>query len=425
MTLTNWAGNHTYVAARVHRPTSLEELRTLVAGARLIRPLGSRHSFTDVADTTGDLVSTSELPADLEVDTAARQVRVAGGVTYGALAAELHRQGLALPTMASLPHISVAGAVATGTHGSGLGIGSLATTVVSLELLGPDGSSRTVARGDDDFAGHVVGLGALGVVTHLTLEVEPTFEVSQTVFLDLPWEALESRFEEIVGSAYSVSVFTRWVEDVVGQVWLKARVDAEVPGGVVGGVPASLQGARPATAAVHMLAGADTVAVTPQLGEPGPWSERLPHFRREFTPSRGEELQSEYLLPRTHAVEAVRRMRRLGPKIAHLLQTCELRTISADDLWLSPTYDVDAIAVHWTWLRDVPGVTAVLPLIEEALLPLGARPHWGKVFTVGAEDLEKAYPRMDDFRRLRATHDPQGKFDNDFLRRTIGGLERA
>ncbi|MDF1604535.1 FAD-binding protein [Nocardioides sp. YIM 152315] len=302
--LTNWAGNHTYAAGRVHSPESVDELRALVARLPRVRALGTRHSFTDLADSTGDLVSTADLPREVEVDSDGRQVRVSGGLRYGDLAEALANRGWALATMASLPHISVAGAVATGTHGSGDRTGSLAAAVAGVELVDARGELRSVRRGDADFEGYVVALGALGVTTHVTLDVEPTYDVRQDLWTDLSWDAAAEHFDDLTSSAYSVSLFTDWVSGAVQQVWLKSR--ATEP-------PADLWGARPAARTLHMLAGADVAAVTGQGGVPGPWHRRLPHFRMEFTPSRGEELQSEYLVPRTAAATAVERLRALAP----------------------------------------------------------------------------------------------------------------
>ncbi|MBZ5738223.1 D-arabinono-1,4-lactone oxidase [Nocardioides mangrovi] len=406
----NWAGNHTYVAEQVLRPTSVEELGELVAGQDRVRALGSRHAFTDLADTTGTLVATDALPGPVEVDPARRLARVGAGLRYGELADRLAAEGWALATMASLPHISVAGAIATGTHGSGDRTGSLAAAVAGLEYVAADGSLVRVGRGEPDFAGSVVALGALGVVTAVTLDVEPAYDVRQDVYVDLPWDAAVEGLDELTGAAYSVSLFTDWVSGRIQQVWLKSRGDQ---------APADPLGARPATATMHMLAGADVEAVTRQLGVPGPWHRRLPHFRMEFTPSRGEELQSEYLLPREQAREAVARLRELAPRFASLLQVSEVRTIAADDLWLSGAHGRDTVGLHFTWVRDVPGVYAVLPAIEAALLPLGGRPHWGKCFAATAADLRPLYPRYDDFRDLVARVDPAGRFRNDYLVRCL------
>ena len=408
--LRNWAGNHTYIAGTIHEPVSVAALQELVAGLDRVRALGSRHSFTDLADTTGDLVSTASLPTEVSVEGARLTARVAGGMRYGDVAEQLADAGWALAAMASLPHISVAGAVATGTHGSGDRTGSLAAAVSALELVGPDGKLRRLERGDDDFAGHVVSLGALGVVTHVELDVEPAYVVRQDLLTDIAWSAALEHLDEITAAAYSVSLFTDWASGRVQQAWLKSRGTT---------APVERWGGVPATAPLHMLAGADTAAVTAQGGVGGSWHRRLPHFRMDFTPSRGEELQSEYLVPRARAELAVERLLALAPTYADLLQVSEVRTVAADDLWLSGAYDTDVVAFHFTWVRDVPGVRAVLPGIEEALLPLGGRPHWGKVFTARAEELRPLYPRFDTFRDLVLRTDPERKFGNAFLARCL------
>lgn len=408
--LTNWAGNHTYAAAQVHRPRTTEELADLVGRLDRVRALGSRHSFTDLADTEGDLVSLADLPAAIEIDADGRQVRVPAGLRYGDLAEQLAAAGWALATMASLPHISVAGAIATGTHGSGDRTGSLAAAVAALDLVDPSGETRRVERGDTDFDGHVVALGALGIVTDVTLDIEPTYDVRQDVFTDLSWDVAAAHLDDLTSSAYSVSLFTDWASGTVQQVWLKSR--GTTP-------PAELWGARPSLSTVHMLAGGDLAAVTTQGGATGPWHERLPHFRLDFTPSLGEELQTEYLVPRTAAADAVERLRALAPSFAPLLQVAEVRTIAADRLWLSGAYDGDAVGLHFTWVRDVPAVYAVLPAIEQALLPLGGRPHWGKCFTATAAELRPLYPRFDDFRALAERIDPGRKLRNGFLERCL------
>jgi alditol oxidase len=407
--LGNWAGNHEYRAARVIRPRNVPALQDAVAGSDRVRALGSRHSFTDLADTDGALVDTSALPREVEVDSGRRTVRVSGGVRYGDLAEELHRTGWALATMASLPHISIAGAIATGTHGSGDRTQSLAAAVTALDLVAPGGELRRVQQGDPDFEGHVIALGALGIVTHVELEVEPTYQVRQDVWTDLPWDTAVERFDELTASADSVSLFSDWASGRIQQVWLKSR----------GTPPDELWGATPAAETLHMLAGADIGAVTRQGGVPGPWHRRLPHFRMEFTPSRGEELQSEYLLPRTSAPAAIDRLRNLAATFAPLLQVAEVRTIAADTLWLSGAHQQDTVGFHFTWVRDVPGVYAVLPAVEAALLPLGGRPHWGKCFVATVADLRPRYARFEAFHELAVRLDPGRKFGNDFLVRTL------
>jgi xylitol oxidase len=414
MAETNWAGNHTY-RGRIERVRSVEHLQEVVAAAPRVRALGSRHSFTDLTDITdtddGVLVSLVDLPTTVEVDAANRTARVTGHAAYGDVATRLQASGWALGNLASLPHISVAGAVATGTHGSGARNGSLATAVVSLDIVGPEGELRTVSRGDSDFEGSVVALGALGVVAAVTLEIEPTYDVRQDVYTGLSWEALADDIDTVTSSAYSVSLFTRWADSGIEQVWLKSRI---------GETPAQLRGARVATSTLHMLEGGAVESVTQQGGVPGAWLDRLPHFRMEFTPSRGEELQSEYLLPRELALTAVERLRGLRDRLAPVLLVSELRSVAADGHWLSSSYGRDVVGVHFTWVRDPARVYAVLPAVEDALLPLGARPHWGKCFVAGVGELEPLYPRMADFRALRDRVDPDRVFGNAFLDRAIG-----
>jgi len=377
-----------------------------------LRALGSRHSFTDLADTAGLLVSLEALDGGPElVGETGDRVRLPAGMRYGELAVWLHERGRALANLASLPHISVAGAVATGTHGSGTANGSLATSVTAVELVDGRGELVRLEAGDPDFAGAVVALGALGIVTHLELSTEAAYDVVQVVHEGLAWPALLERVEEVLGLAYSVSIFTRRTEESP-TVWVKSRADA--------GAAPRVPGATAATAQCHMIAGIDPTLTTPQLGEPGPWHERLPHFRLGFQPSRGAELQSEYLLPLDRAREALTAVRDLGPEIADRLLVAEVRTVAGDDLWLSGSYGPGpSVALHFTWHLDPTGVRGLLPRLEERLLPLGARPHWGKLFAAGPSVLAPLYPRWDDFRALVSRFDPERRFTNDWLARTL------
>ncbi|MER5911067.1 FAD-binding protein [Streptomyces sp. NPDC001982] len=410
-TVTNWARNITYTAEEFHRPGSLDALRTLVAECARVRVLGSGHSFNEIADpgAGGVLVSIADLPPVLDVDTEARTVRVSGGVRYAELAATAWAHGLALPNMASLPHISVAGSVATGTHGSGVGNGSLAAPVREVELVTADGSTVTIARGDARFDGAVTSLGALGVVTALTLDLEPSYEVEQSVFTELPLAGLD--FETVAASAYSVSLFTDWREPGFRQVWLKRRTDQ---------APVDFPWAAPATEAMHPVPGMPAGNCTQQFGVPGPWHERLPHFRAEFTPSSGDELQSEYLLPRALALEALNAVDAIRETVTPVLQTCEVRTIAADPQWLSPAHGRDSVALHFTWVDDTAAVLPVVRRLEEALDAFDPRPHWGKVFTIPADVLRRRYERLDDFLTLAKDLDPSGKFTNAFVRDALG-----
>jgi alditol oxidase len=411
---TNWAGNYTYRARAVHRPSSLEQLREIAAAAPRVRVLGSRHSFTDIGDTD-ELVALDDLPRDVVVDRAAGTVSFAAGLRYGDLAVELEREGLALANLASLPHISVAGAVATATHGSGDGNGNLATAVAGLQLVTSSGDVVEAARGDDDFDGMVVGLGALGAVTRLELDVEPAYRVRQRVFEGLEWDAVYQHFDAITATGYSVSLFTRW-GPALDQVWVKSRVTDEPEE-----VRDTLFGAVPATVDRHPILGVDPVNCTRQLGVPGPWSDRLPHFRMGFTPSAGDELQSEFHLPRRHGVAAIRALRELGDALRPVLQVTEVRTVAADQLWMSSQYGRDSVAIHFTWHPEPDAVERVLADVEAALAPFEARPHWGKVFLAEAAAIAPLYERLPDFARLADRLDQRGAFRNAWLERCVLG----
>ncbi|MDR6172530.1 FAD/FMN-containing dehydrogenase [Curtobacterium sp. SORGH_AS776] len=279
-TRTNWAGNVTYRASGLARPTSVDELQQLVASTPRLTALGSRHSFNTIADTDALQVSLADLPPVLDIDEDRRVVRVAAGMIHSQVAAGLEARGWALANLASLPHISTAGAVATGTHGSGVRNPSLAQAVVGLEVVRASGDLAFVDASTPGGAldAHRVALGALGVVTAVELAIEPTFQVATTVHLDLPWDAVAAHFDEVVSDAYSVSLFTSFDDRGARQVWVKHRVGEPAPA-----VDLVTLGARPADGPVHPGEN-DPAGVTEQGGVPGPWSERLPHFRSSFTP---------------------------------------------------------------------------------------------------------------------------------------------
>lgn len=408
----NWAGNLEYSSADVQRPTTVEQLCGLVAKATQIKALGSRHSFNTVADTDGTHLLLDALPQEVVLDTAKGTVKVSGGISYGALGRALEEQGYAIHNLASLPHISVAGAIQTGTHGSGVNNPSLAAAVVSIDLVRASGELVTLTADDDEFLASVVGVGALGIVTGLELAVRPSFEVRQRVLTGLSWDGALANFQAIASSAYSVSFFTNYTGDTIPQVWLKA-LDSEAP------LP-DLFGATAATTAMHPLPDMSAENCTEQLDVAGKWLDRLPHFRHEFTPSNGEELQSEFLLPLDQAPAALQAVRALAHKLAPLLFISEVRTIAADEFWLSPFYQQQSVALHFTWKPVQQEVEAVLPELEEALRPFGARPHWGKLFTPGQYDFAALYPRFEDFRALVQAHDPSGKFRNELLDSVLG-----
>lgn len=408
----NWAGNLRYRAQRRESPRTVDEVSGIIAEAARagtrVRALGSRHSFNDIADTDGVLLSLAGLAEAPALDGDTGRVRVPAGMRYGELAPWLQERGRALANLASLPHISVAGAISTGTHGSGERVGSLATQVAAVELVDGTGARLRVERGDADFDGSVVGLGSLGVLTTVELDTEPTYEVAQTVFEGVRWDDALAAFDDLQTRGDSVSLFTTWRDaEAIDQVWMKTRGQSPELADL---------GGHPADGPRHPLPGIDPEPCTAQQGVPGPWFDRLPHFRLAFTPSAGDELQSEYLVPRDEVVPAIAALQELAPRIAELLLVCEVRTIAADGLWLSPAYERETVGLHFTWRRDVPAVMALLPHLEAAL-PDSARPHWGKLFALDGSAVAQRYPRWGDMVALRDRRDPDRVFANEWTAR--------
>jgi xylitol oxidase len=413
----NWAGNLRYSGTEIAQPSSVEELAELVSALPSVRAVGTRHSFNDIADSAGVMVNLEKLQGDPVLDEQGRTVTVTAGTRYGDLAAFLVQHGYALHNLASLPHISVAGAVATGTHGSGNRNGNLATAVAALELVTADGTMLRVDRSSPDFRGMVVSLGALGILTRITLDVEPAFEVRQDVFTDVPWASVEQNFDAVTSAAYSVSIFSSLAGPAASQVWLKSRTDTEMP--YAGS--ADFFGGKAASEPKHPLPGMSAVNCSEQMGVAGSWSDRLAHFRLAFTPSNGDELQTEYLVERGSAVEALGILRGMSAEIAPLLQVCEIRTMARDDLWLSSSYEQETVGFHFTWKPLQADVEALLAKMEAALAPLKPRPHWGKLFTLEQAELQGLYPRFADFQDLASRMDPERKFVNAFLARKVLG----
>ncbi len=411
---TTWSGSHRYTAAAVHHPRSVEEVSELVRSRASLRTIGTGHTFNELADGPVQ-VALDRMPPTPVLDAAAGTVDVPAAMRYGELAVWLHERGWALHNLASLPHISVAGAVATGTHGAGDRLGSLATAVAGLELVDGRGELVTVRRSDPDFAGLVVGLGAMGIVTRVLLDVEPTYEVGQTVYHDVPWTGFDYAAATAAGD--SVSLFTSWTTAVIPSIWVKRRsLDA---------FPDILLGGWRQTADTHPTRTQSAANTTPQCGVRGVWYERWPHFRLGFTPSTGAELQTEYLLPRTAAADAFDALRALaagplGHRFAELLIISEVRSVAADDLWLSGAYGRPTVGIHLTWRLDVPGVTALLPALDAALVPLGGRPHWGKLHDLTADRIAPLYPRFADVLALRDRYDPERRFSSRYVAGLLG-----
>jgi xylitol oxidase len=408
----NWAGNITYSTDQVHTPANVDEVREVVKSCSKLRALGSRHSFNRIADSTQNQISLQHLD-QIEIDDNARTVTVGAGIKYGQLAPVIDARGYALHNLASLPHISVAGAIATATHGSGIRNGNLATAVRALEIVTASGDLIQLSRdkNGDEFLGAVAGLGAVGVVTRVTLDLLPTFQVAQTVYQNLNFDELAHNFDAIFGAGYSVSLFTDWQHHQATQVWIKRKLQA----GEKHESSAEFYGAKRATEKLHPITGHPAESCTEQMGIAGPWYERLPHFKMNFTPSSGRELQTEYFVPRERGYEAIVAVEKLRDQITPHLFVTELRTIAADHLWISTAYERDSLAIHFTWKPEWDTVKQILPRIEAQLKPFAPRPHWAKLFTLSPASLQAQYERLADFKALLKQHDPSGKFRNAFL----------
>lgn len=413
----NWSGNYTYRAKQVVYPQTIQDLQDIIAHNSYVGVLGTRHTFNDIADTEETLISMRDFVTDIKLDVEQKQVTVTGNVRYGELASYLDEQGFALHNMASLPHISLIGACMTGTHGSGQQNGNLATAVQGIEFIAADGTihQRNHIEDAQEFAGLVVGLGAYGIVTRMTFAILPRFKMRQDVYLDLPIEQAIAHFDAIQASAYSVSLFTNWSKDHFHQVWLKSIVTDETEAKTL---PLDF-GARQATEPVHPLPGSPVEACTEQMGIVGAWYDRLPHFRLGFTPSQGHEIQTEYFIDRKQVAEALQVLSELSSVISPLLYASEIRTIAADNLWMSPCYQRDSVALHFTWKPLQAEVEQIVSLIEEKLGHLHLRPHWGKVFTLSSDYVRMQYERLQDFQHLVRQYDPKAKFSNSFLSRYV------
>jgi len=415
--LKNWAGNLTYSTDHVQYPKSVAEVQQLIKKLPKLRALGTRHCFNTIADSKDDLVSTRDLNKVIAIDAKNHTVTVEGGIKYGELAPYLHQHGYALHNLASLPHISVAGSITTATHGSGIKNGNLSSAVTGLEIVIADGSVVHLSKATDPekLNAAVVGLGALGIITKVTLQIQSTYNMRQRVFLKLPMSQLKLHFEEIMSAGYSVSLFTDWQSDSINEVWIKSRMDEKDHN------QPEFYGAKAATKNLHPIIDHSAESCTDQMGVPGPWYERLPHFKMGFTPSSGKELQSEYFVPLKHAVEAIEAVSKLGKQIGPHLFITEIRTIAADNLWMSPCHNQTSVTIHFTWKQETEAVMKLLPLIEKELAPFNPRPHWGKIFTIEPKVLESRYEKLADFKKLVAEYDPKAKFRNGFLDHNIYG----
>ncbi|MCF0042091.1 FAD-binding protein [Dyadobacter sp. CY399] len=415
--LKNWAGNLEYSTERLDQAKTLGQVQEIVKKYPRLKVLGTRHCFNNIADTKDQFISLVNAEEHIVLDEKNKTVTVNSGMKYGQLSPYMHKKGFALHNLASLPHISVAGACATATHGSGDKNGNLATAVSAMEMVTAAGEVVQLSRKNDGekFNAAVVNLGALGVVTKVTLDMVPTFMMGQFVYENLPLDQLKDNFEKIESSGYSVSLFTNWQSKDITEVWVKQKIED--------GKPLEPEkeffGAKLATKNLHPIPELSAENCTEQMGVSGPWYERMPHFKMGFTPSSGVELQSEFFVPRKNAVDAIMAISKLGNQVGPHLLTSEIRTIAADDFWMSPCYKQDSVAIHFTWKQEWDAVSKLLPIIERELAPYDVRPHWGKLFSVSPDLLAKRYVKMEEFITLAIEMDPKGKFRNDFLNLNI------
>jgi alditol oxidase len=414
---TNWAGNLTYHTDNLYIPKTVEELQGFIKKLKKVRGLGTAHCFNTIADSTENQISSAGFNTIISLDKEKNTITVGAGIKYGELCEYLDKNGYALHNLASLPHISIAGACATSTHGSGIKNGGLATGVTALEMVNGKGEIVNLSREKDseEFLGALVGLGALGIITKVTLNLQPTFKMKQVVYQNMPMSALEKDFEKIMSSGYSVSLFTDWRNKNISEVWIKSKSEDMKT------IAPDFHGAILAKKNLHPIESLDAINCTEQMGVEGPWYERMPHFKMGFTPSSGKELQSEFFVTIEHAYEGMMAIEKLNEQVSPHLMITEVRAIAADDLWMSPFYKKTCVAFHFTWKQETEAVLGLLPKIEAALEPFSPRPHWGKLFTLKPSVLQSRIEKLTDFKALMTRHDPEGKFRNEFIDMNLFG----
>ncbi|MBI1377317.1 MAG: FAD-binding protein [Frankiales bacterium] len=405
MTQWNWAHNHAYAHERWAEPADVDELAGLVTSATRVRAVGSRHSFNELCDSDDLVVDLARLRQPPAVDPERRVVTVSPGVRFGDVARAVAEHGLALRNLGSLPHISVVGATATGTHGSGIANPVLATAVSRVRLVRADGSTSEHRRGDAGFPATVLSLGAAGIAVDMDLDLVPEFWIRQTREpVSLP-DLLDDA-EHILSEGYSVSIFTRWAATEQSEVLRKTAVDPGSPGPL------------PAASVPSLLLG-DGDNLTP-TDEPLLWHDGLPHFRLDHQPSFGAEIQSEWFVPRERTAASLHAVAQLAPELAPHLLVSEIRSIAADELWLSPAQGRDSTCLHFTWKQHPEAVARLVRQVGTLLEPHSARPHWGKVFTADQPDWASLYPHLPDFVHVVEELDPAGTFRNRFLNQVLG-----
>jgi xylitol oxidase len=449
------------VAARtmeVVMPATIEELQRAVKDADKVRIYSPHRSFATVVDTDGVLICLDEITWDdsiLQIDAHKRRVTCSAFMTCSDLAAYLEQQGWALQNLPSSLNISMAGAVIAGAHGSGDSCSMLATSVEAVDYVDADGC--LVATTERDLPSSSLGaaadpalqalmLGSLGVLVQLTLRIEPRFHIRQDVYLNIPWKSYwkeaptftgtgntfqpatfdeAALIDDVFAEAYSVSVFVGdWGSDYISQAWFKRKVPIAHDGhsGTLPPAARELFGGRLSSMTVHPIPSESGGACTAQ-GEPAASSPfRLPHFNTSTsTAQRDDQLFSEYFLPREHAVDALRALRAIAIIIQPVLKVSELRSVSADEFWMSPHYRRPSFAISFVWSCNVKSAIKTLLHIERALMPFAPRPNWGSLFISFGPEIPLSLPSSAKYRSLLVSLDPTGKFRSHYVNRFVFG----
>lgn len=401
----NWAGNIKFQDSKTLAPKSISEIQDIVRTNRKVKARGTAHSFNTIADTKYVALLLDQMPKEIIINKEKKSVTVSAALKYGEVAEELHKNGLALHNLASLPHISIAGAIATGTHGSGSNNGNLATAVKSFDVVLADGSFRNINSSDGDlYYGGVIGLGLVGIVVRVELNIQSTFNLGQNVYLGMKRDNFRDNFDAIMSSGYSVSYVTTWQQEMAGEVWVKF-LEGTTP-------PEVLFGSHGATEKLHLLKNHSPEPCNDQLGIIGPWHLRLPHFKMEFTPSSGAELQSEFFVNRAQASSALLALEAIADQISIPLMGSEIRTIASDNFWMSPHYKSNDVGIHFTW-KQIPETFEAVKAIETTLKPFQYRPHLGKIYTAAPSYISSVFPKFKNFQELISQIDPNNKFGNE------------
>jgi len=408
----NWAGNLTFSAKEYIEIDSISKLQSIVSKASGVKVLATGHSFNDIADTNQTQISIKNLSNKIEIDSIKKVVLVPAGMQYADVCRYLETKGWALFNTASLGEITVAGAMLTGTHGSGSNNPVLSDCVEGIEMVLESGEIFNISREDsDEFFGFVISLGALGVFTKLKLKIVESFSIKQFVYENIGIQSISENFDDVFDKSYSVSYFSNWKKNSTGQIWMKFLDNNNFPQ-----LPSVWLDGNIANANQHPVKVNDPSPCTDQMGVSGKWLYRLPHFKLDSSPASGDEVQTEYLVDRAYVSHYIDELSNIGDEIAARVYATEIRTIKADDLWLSGAHGRQTVGFHFTWKKS-DSLQTFLPKIEEILGNHNGRPHWGKLFSTPRENLIGRYPKYSNFEDLLKKYDPNKKFRNSFINR--------